>query len=160
MKIKVNNTTALSACVLILSLLCLLSVGTPIRFDKQRAKREAIVKHRLLKIRAAEEAYRARHGAYAGTFDALVNSKLLADSLVHIPFSGKKQFRLQATTIIGKNGKQIPAMECGAEYADYLNGLDESSVSVLTEEAAMAGRYPGLKIGDLETPNNNAGNWE
>lgn len=160
MKIKANNTTALSACVLILSLLCLLSIGTPIRFDKQRAKRETVVKHRLLKIRAAEEAYRARHGAYAGTFEALVNSNLLADSLSHIPFSDKKRFRLQATTIIGKNGKQIPTMECGAEYADYLNGLDEGSISLLAEEAATAGRYPGLKIGDLETPNDNAGNWE
>jgi hypothetical protein len=51
-------------------------------------------------------------------------------------------------------------MECGARYDEYLQGLDADEVSNLTDEAMGAGRFPGLKIGDLETPNNNAGNWE
>ena len=50
-------------------------------------------------------------------------------------------------------------MECGAEYESYLDGLDEESIQQKIEEANYAGNYPGLKIGDLTTDNNNAGNW-
>jgi hypothetical protein len=51
-------------------------------------------------------------------------------------------------------------MECGARYEQFLDGLDANSVANLIEEASAAGRYPGLKIGDIVQPNNNAGNWE
>lgn len=51
-------------------------------------------------------------------------------------------------------------MECGAEYKTYLQGLDKGMTDNLTEEAEAEGRYPGLKIGDLTTPNDNDGNWE
>ena len=50
-------------------------------------------------------------------------------------------------------------MECGAGYETFLDGLDEGSIQQKIEEANYAGRYPGLKIGDLTTDNNNAGNW-
>ncbi len=160
MKMKANNTLLLMGCVLVLAALCFLSVDAPMRFQRQRQEREAVVKQRLLTIRAAEEKYRVRHGAYAGSFAELAKGGLLADSISYIPFSSKKRFSLQISSTVGKSGRQVPLMECGAEYADYLNGLDESSVASLTDEANAAGRYPGLKIGDLETPNDNAGNWE
>ena len=51
-------------------------------------------------------------------------------------------------------------MECRAPYAAYLKGLSEREIYNLTDAAEKQGRYAGLKIGDLTTPNNNAGNWE
>lgn len=160
MKIKVKNSYLLAGCVAVLALLCFLSVSSPERFNREVAARETVVRHRLMKIRSAEEKYRARHGAYTGSFDVLVRSGLLADSLRYIPFSGHEPFDLQATAITGKSGMQTPLMECAAEYGQYLRGLDKASVDRLTEEANAAGRFPGLKVGDTETPNNNAGNWE
>ena len=160
MKIKLNNTLLLVCCALLLTMLCIISVGSPISFDHQLAERENAVKTRLIKIRVAEEKYRAKNGTYTGSFDNLVKSGLLADSLRYIPFTDKKQFSLQATSMTGKSGQQIPLMECGATYDQYLQGLDKNSVNNMEEEANSSGRYPGLKIGDLETPNNNAGNWE
>ena len=50
-------------------------------------------------------------------------------------------------------------MECGAEYGDFLDGLDEESIQEVTDKANYAGEYPGLKIGDITTDNNNAANW-
>ena len=82
------------------------------------------------------------------------------EQAVKEPFAGGKKFDIAVNTQTGKSGRQIPLMECGAEYADYLEGLDGNSISNLIEEAETAGRYPGLKIGDLTTPNDNAGNWE
>lgn len=137
-----------------------LSIYAPIRFDRQRAAREQAVKERLVKIRYAEEQYRKAHGTYTDDFGMLVSSGLLADSLQFIPFTDGKRFDLTVTTQIAKSGRQLSLMECGATYDDYLNGLDANSISNLTEEAYSAGRYPGLKIGDVTMPNDNAGNWE
>lgn len=160
MKLRYKNSYLLCLSVLVMALLCFLSIDSPIRFDHQRNERETTVKTRLIKIRTAEEKYRSKNGTYTGSFDILVKSGFLADSLRYIPFAGKKEFSLQASSTIGKSGKQIPLMECGAEYSQYLQGLDKTSITDLTEEANNDGRFPGLKIGDLETPSNNEGNWE
>ena len=159
MKRKININYILGACALALFVLCLMSIFQPLHFKSEQAKRESIVKERLMKIRVAEEKYRGHHGAYSGDFATLVKGRYLADSLQYIPFSDGKKFTLAATTIVGKSGKQIPLMECGASYEDYLEGLDEDAIQQLMDNANYAGNYPGLKIGDLTTDNNNAGNW-
>ena len=143
--IKISNNHILALIAAILAITCVMSVCSPIRFERQQAGREQAVKERLVKIRYA---------------DILVREGYLADSLQYIPFAGKKKFDLTATTQISKSGRQIPLMECGAMYNDYLSGLAENSIANLIEEANNAGRYPGLKIGDITTPNDNAGNWE
>jgi type II secretory pathway pseudopilin PulG len=160
MKFIKNTNALLGICVGVLTLLCVLSVASPLRFDRQRAERETAVKARLVAIRSAEEHYRARHGSYAESFGPLVEGGFLADSLRYIPYTDHKPFQLTASTVIGKSGKHIPLMECSATYDQYLDGLDKNSVANLIEEANNAGRYPGLKVGDITEPNGNAGNWE
>lgn len=160
MRIKAGSTSLLAACAVALAVMCVLSVSAPLRFDSEREARETVVRQRLMAIRAAEEKYRAAHGTYTGSFDALARSGLLADSLRLIPFSDGKTFDLQVSSTVARSGRQTPLMQCGAEYAQYLDGLDKDAIAALADEAREAGRYPGLKIGDLEQPNNNAGNWE
>jgi hypothetical protein len=160
MKLRLTNHYLLTCGALIVAVLCVLSVSSPVRFQHEQAKRETAVKGRLLKIRIAEEHYRQAHGVYTADFSKLTHSHLLADSLQYIPFASGKRFDLAASTIIGKSGRQIPVMECGASYDAYLDGLDQNTVANLIKEANVSGRYPGLKIGDITEPNNNAGNWE
>lgn len=147
-------------CVAVLIAVCALSVSEPIRFQRETARREAAVKERLVAIRLAEEQYRKDVGAYSGSFDVLISKGYLKQGYQYIPFDGTEKFSLSATTQLSKSGKQMPLMECGAQYQQYLNGMDENSVANLIETANESGRYPGLKIGDLTQPNNNAGNWE
>lgn len=160
MRRKINNNYVLGACALALLVMCLLSVLQPIRFEKQMAEREVLVKERLLKIRTAEESYKRKHGVYTGDLSTLVKGKYLADSLQYIPFSGGKKFSLAATTLVGKSGKQTPLMECSAPFEDYLLGLNEDEIQAAIEKANNMGNFPGLKIGDITTDNNNAGNWQ
>ncbi len=160
MKGQLKNNYLLAACVLMLAAICFLSVYSPVSFDRKRAERELAVKQQLIKIRTAEERYKAANEIYAGSFAQLIDSGYLADSLQYIPHSGQKRFSLAVTTIISKSGRQIPLMECGATYEDYLDGLDANSVAQLMRQAVENGTYPGLKIGSLDEPNGNAGNWE
>ena len=155
---KIN--IVLAAVAVALAVLCWLSVSAPMRFDKERAGREAVVKQRLVLIRAAAERFRQSHGAYTGSLQTLVDSASLADSLQYIPFAGGKKFHLQASSVVSRSGRSIPVMECYATYDEYLDGLDRDAVSSLASAAGAAGRFAGLKIGDLATPNDNSGNWE
>lgn len=157
---KFNMNYVLGALAVALAVTCVLSIHAPMRFDGLRAEREQAVKERLVRIRYAEERYRQANGTYTDDFNELVRGGYLADSLQYVPFSGGKKFDIAVNMQTGKSGRQIPLMECGAEYGEYLDGLDGNSISNLVEEAESAGRYPGLKIGDLTTPNDNAGNWE
>lgn len=159
-KLLKNQNIILGFCVLVLVVLCWLSVERPMRFEREQTEREKAVKARLLHIRTAEERYRARKGVYTGDWATLIRAKLLADSLQYVPFSGKERFHLEASFVMGKSGRQVPVMQCGATYDQYLKGLDENAVANLTEKANMSGRFPGLMIGDITQPNENAGNWE
>jgi hypothetical protein len=67
---------------------------------------------------------------------------------------------LETDSIILRNGNTYPLMQCGARYDEYLYGMDEKQIEQLIVKATIYGHYPGLKIGDINTPNNNAGNWE
>ena len=160
MKLKISNNYILTICVLALVVICFLSVNTPLSFEREQKKREAVVKEYLLKIRLAETKFLKAKGTYTGDFATLIREGYLADSLQYIPFSEGQKFTLQTTVQLGKSGKQIPLMECGAEYNKYLNGMNENIIANLIEKANEGGNYPGLKIGDITSDNNNAGNWE
>lgn len=154
------NVVVLTFCVLLLAVITYLSVHTTIYFNDQRARREQVVKQRLVSIRAAEEVYCRRHGAYTAQFAALVGEGLIADSLTYVPWSDGLRFELEVSSQTSKTGKAVPLMQCYATYDSYLDGLDANAIDNLTADANDQGRFPGLKIGDTSTPNNNAGNWE
>lgn len=160
MKPSLRTNGLLLACVLLLLVLCWASVSAPLRFARQRQQREAVVKERLLLIRQAQAAYLRAKGSYAADLHTLVAGGYMADSVQYIPYAGGKRFELSTTVLAGKSGRNVPLMECGAAYADYLRGMDATEIDNMTRQAEEAGQYAGLKIGDLTTANDNAGNWE
>lgn len=157
---KVSNNSILALCTVVLAVLAFMSVYGTIRFQTVREQRETAVKQRLVRIRAAEEAFRKCTGTYSNSFATLVKGGYLADSLQYIPFADGKRFELNTSVQLLKSGREIPLMECSAGYHDYLKGMDENAVSNLIQEANESGAFPGLRIGDITTPNNNEGNWE
>lgn len=161
MKIKGNAINiVLAGAVALLAYLCVASIQAPMRFDSKRTEREKDVKRRLVKIRRSEESFRKANGYYCPSLETLVRGGWMADSLRYIPHSANKEFRLATGTTMSRAGEIVPLMECGAEYADYLEGLDKNSINAITDEANSAGLFPGLRIGSLTENNGNAGNWE
>lgn len=160
MKGNAKNIYLLGGGAVLLLVLCALSIYGPIRFDRERAARELAVKRRLVAIRHAAEQYRRLHAVYTSSLDTLVAARLLPDSSTFIPYADGKRFELETTTVIGKSGRELPLMECRAAYADFLQGLDAHAVAEVVDRANATGQYPGLKIGSLLEPNDNAGNWE
>ncbi len=92
--------------------------------------------------------------------DTLLKGKgAMIDSISFIPFSGGKRIHMES--VIRKvSGIEIPLFEATMSYDDLLKGLDRQLVVNLKAEKEDMGQYPGLKVGDINNPNNNAGNWE
>lgn len=92
--------------------------------------------------------------------DTLLKGKAnLIDSISFIPYSGGKRIHMES--VIRKvSGIEIPLFEATIPYDDLLNGLDRQLIVNLKAEKEDMKQYTGLKVGDIENPNNNAGNWE
>lgn len=80
------------------------------------------------------------------------------DSLAFIPFCGDSI--IMAADIRKVSGVNVPLFEACMPYKSLLRGLDNQLRINLDAERNDTGRYPGLKVGSIDAPNNNAGNWE
>ena len=81
------------------------------------------------------------------------------DSLRYIPFSGGDTVLMRATLTEDKGYKR-PLFEACMPFKSLLKGLDNQLRINLDAEQEDKGRYKGLKVGDADSPNGNAGNWE
>lgn len=82
------------------------------------------------------------------------------DELGNIPFVKGEQFVLGAGEVKTGSGVVVQVFQAYVINDVYLKGLDKELIKSLTDEAKNATKFPGLKVGDLEKANNNAGNWE
>jgi hypothetical protein len=83
----------------------------------------------------------------------------IADSLKTIPFSGGTPVETKA--IIKKvSGVDVPLFEASMPYKLLLKGLDNQLRINVDAKRIDQNRYPGLQVGSITAPNNNAGNWE
>ena len=93
--------------------------------------------------------------------DTLFNDQpnFVVDSIKYIPFANGKEITLEAVvkTVSGVN---VPLFEGTISYDDLLRGLDRQLIINLKAAQEDLGRYTGLKVGSVDAPNNNAGNWE
>lgn len=82
----------------------------------------------------------------------------IVDSLAFIPFSGDSI--IMHAEIRKVSGVNMPLFEALMPYDVLLQGLDRQLIINLKALREDTGRYPGVKVGDINVPNNNAGNWE
>ena len=54
----------------------------------------------------------------------------------------------------------VPLFEVRAPFEAYLADLDKQELANLIDKEQKMEHYTGLKVGDINAPNNNAGNWE
>jgi hypothetical protein len=71
-----------------------------------------------------------------------------------------EQFKLDAISYNSISNVVIPLFEASVHNDVYLKGLDRQSIVNLNDEQENMNKYPGLKVGSVTQPNNNAGNWE
>jgi hypothetical protein len=216
--------------IALLSYFCVMSILTPIQFDKDKEAREKVIIARLIDLRKAEVEFKDRTGDYTASLDTLVTflksnkkksvlkegsltdqqlesgltekaaaaivrkgnmkeiiaaglqnfrrdtayidmiqalydgkyTKENIDQIKYIPYSDSVKFDVK----INKNywntsaNIRIPLFEASALYETYLKDLNHQEVLNKIDMQKKLDKFPGLKVGSIDEPNNNAGNWE
>lgn len=105
-----------------------------------------------------------RDTIYKDMIETLYKGEYTAENIAqitYIPFTDNVRFEVEVNNeYTTTQGIHVPLMEVRAHYNTYLGDLnDQERVNLIDKETTLE-HYPGLKIGDIMAPNNNAGNWE
>ena len=105
-----------------------------------------------------------RDTLYKNMIQELYKGEYTADNIAqitYIPYSNDQRFEVEVNnTYTTSQGIRVPLFEARAHFNTYLADLnDQERVNLIDKETKLE-HYPGLKVGDIEAPNNNAGNWE
>lgn len=96
--------------------------------------------------------------------DTVFGAKKLTPDAVRqlrfIPSGEGKEFYLEAGILETISKVKVPVFECKAPYKDFLGDLDRQELINLVDERKALNKYPGIKVGSMETATNDAGNWE
>ncbi len=105
-----------------------------------------------------------RDTSYVSVYESLFANDLKEDQIdqiVVVPYSNGQKFEMEtASHTNAASGIVIPLFEARAPYDMYLSDLDRQELINLKDEKKQLEKYPGLKVGSIQEPNNNAGNWE
>ena len=220
----------LAVAIGFLAYFCVMSIITPINFDKEKAEREKLVIQRLMDIRTAEVEFRSQKLVYTTDFTELLNflktgrkpsvikEGVLSDSqfesglteekaakivqsgnekdiianglqnfrrdtiyldlisalygdrftvetidqIKYVPYSTQKDtFLLEANNnYVNATAFLIPLFQASCTYETYLKDLNRQELMNVIHMRKKLERFPGLMVGNINEPNNNAGNWE
>jgi hypothetical protein len=105
-----------------------------------------------------------RDTTYVSVYETLLandyTQEQIAD-LVVIPFSNGTKFQFDTITYVNANTNlPTPLFQVSAHYDTYLSDLNRQQLINLKDKQTKMNRFNGLKVGSIEEPNNNSGNWE
>ena len=101
-----------------------------------------------------------RDTMWVSVLDTIFPKGFNADSLRYVPFGNGKEFEMASRQDTTKSGAPLNLFQAQTPYETYIGDLDKQQVINLKDVQKKLGKYCGLRVGDIEQPNNNAGNWE
>ena len=101
-----------------------------------------------------------RDTMWVAVLDTIFPKGFNADSLRYVPFGNGKQFEMASRQDTTKSGAPLNLFQAQTPYETYMSDLDKQQLINLKDVQSKLGKYCGLRVGDIESPNNNAGNWE
>ncbi len=83
------------------------------------------------------------------------------DQIIYIPYSDNQKFELEVNNAYQTDkGIKVPLFEVRAPYGSFLGDQNQQELVNLIDKEEKLEHYAGLKVGSIDAPNNNAGNWE
>ena len=101
-----------------------------------------------------------RDTMWVAVMDTIFAKGFNPDSLAFVPYGNGAKFEIAIRKDTTKSGAPLNLFQAQVAYDVYLGDLDKQQLVNLKDMQEKLGKYLGLKVGDIEQPNNNAGNWE
>ena len=101
-----------------------------------------------------------RDTMWVSVLDTIYPAGFNPDSLKYVPFGNGAIFEMATRSDTTKSGAPLNLFQAQTPFETYIGDLDKQQLLNLKDLQTKLGKYCGLRVGDIETPNNNAGNWE
>ena len=101
-----------------------------------------------------------RDTMWVAVMDTIFAKGFNPDSLPYVPYGNGAKFELAIRKDTTKAGAPLNLFQAQVAYDVYLGDLNHQELVNLKDVQTKLGKYCGLKVGDIEQPNNSAGNWE
>ena len=101
-----------------------------------------------------------RDTMWVAVMDTIFPKGFNADSLAFVPYGNGAKFEMETRSDTTKSGAPLNLFQAQVSYDVYLKGINDQELRNLKDLQGKLGKYLGLRVGDIEQPNNNAGNWE
>lgn len=101
-----------------------------------------------------------RDTLWVAVTDTIYGKGFNPDSMRYVPFGNGAQFEMQTRNDTTQSGAPLHLFQAQTPYDTYMSDLNKQELINLKDLQTKLGKYCGLRVGDIEQPNNNAGNWE
>lgn len=101
-----------------------------------------------------------RDTSYRPVLDSIFDPGFHIDSIRYVPFAEPTEFTLKADKIPTTSKVEVEVFEASVLNNIFLAGLDRQLIINYNALRERITGFPGLRVGNITEPNNNAGNWE
>ena len=102
----------------------------------------------------------SRDTSYIPVLDSIFYQGYPIETLRFVPGLENTEFQMSAARVMTTSMVLVNVFEVYVLNDVFLSDLDRQLVVNYNEQRTKFTGFPGMKVGDVRVPNNNAGNWE
>ncbi len=132
----------------------------PLVFKRGSLTDEMIAEGITSEKEAVKKGLISRDTSYIPVRDSIFNKGYPIESLRFVPGMENTEFQMSAARVMTTSMVMVNVFEAYVLNDTFLSDLDRQLVINYNEQRTKITGFPGMKVGDIRVPNNNAGNWE
>jgi hypothetical protein len=132
----------------------------PLVFKRGSLTDEMIAAGITTEKEAVKKGLISRDTSYIPVRDSIFDKGYPIDQLRFVPGMEKSEFQMSAARVMTTSMVLVNVFEAYVLNDVFLGDLDRQLVVNYNDQRTKITGFPGMKVGDVKVPNNNAGNWE
>ena len=132
----------------------------PLVFKRGSLTDEMIAAGITTEKEAVKKGLISRDTSYIPVRDSIFDKGYPIDQLRYVPGMDKTEFQMSAARVMTTSMVLVNVFEAYVLNDVFLGDLDRQLVVNYNDQRVKITGFPGMKVGDVKVPNNNAGNWE
>ena len=132
----------------------------PLVFKRGSLTDEMIAEGITSEQMAVKKGLISRDTSYIPVRDSVFQEGYPLDDLRFVPGMNDTEFQMAAGRVMTSSMVLVNVFEAYVLNDVFLGDLDRQLVVNYNEQRTKTTGFPGMRVGDVKIPNNNAGNWE
>ncbi len=132
----------------------------PLVFRRGSLTDEMIAEGITSEREAVKKGLISRDTSYVAVRDSIFDKGYPIEQLRYVPGTDNIEFKMASARVMTTSMVLVNVFEAYVLNDVFLSDLDRQLVVNYNEQRTKITGFPGMKVGDIRVPNNNAGNWE